>query len=285
MAQDSDLFFGRYTREECGLPPVASLHPTRAMKIGRAVILLAALVIAGWLAGVGTARWREQWLLALPAAVARAAPADVPALLRRGRLYATALPGRPLARWRLAEALVVAAREAPRRLGYLANARLLMAGFDTAQLPSPEAVWEAEVMAAWVQAELGDYPAAFAAIERAEQALEGFSDAATAAAARWLLVNTQAYLLATAPEGEGRDPRRALALAELLVTSRDQVFGRYGSASAAFLDTLAMACHASGERERAVTVQRLALGLAEPEALAEILENYRKITGNAALAR
>ena len=284
MGDDGNLVFGRYTREECGLPPVAG-----ARRFGvalKAVFLLAGLVAAGWLAGRFTAGWREHWLSSLPAMVGQADPGAVPALLERGRMYVSGLPGKPRMRRDLAIAVMQAAPRAPRRLGYYANAANLFDGLGSFESESPEGNFFAALLASEAYAELGGYTKAFACLERADAALKLFGNKERQASFRLLLVNAQAYYLVTAPGDGGRDPGKALDLAQLMVSSRDQLpGGGHASDSAAFLDTLACALFANGRTDRAVSTQAYALGLAGSAELTELLRHHDDFAGDAASTR
>lgn len=267
--------FGRYSREECGLPPEAAGEPRRRTLVVRAVILLAALAVAGWLAGTATARWREAWLSALPHMVSQAEPAEASELLSKGRIYALALADRPAAARDLAMAGLVAAESAPRRFGYYANVANIFDRVDASQTGSPLAEFAAELMASGVYGELGEYAKAFACLNRADAALKKTPDEKERRSYRLLLVNAQAYYLATAPRGEGRNPEKALHLAQLLISSKDEIpGGGHASGSAAFLDTLASAWHATGDDARAEKTQAFALGLADSAGLDVYLRHY-----------
>lgn len=277
-ARDDRLIFGRYTREECGLPPRGREGWRSGVTPARVALVLLATAAAAWLGGVATARWREHWIGSLPGQVSRADPGDVPALLERGRMYAEALPGNRRMRRDLAVAVTAAAERLPGRLGYYATA----AGLFRALAPAPSGGGRAgglerfytELTAANVFAEVKDYPAAFAALDRAEAALEGVPEA-DARSHRLLLVNAQAYFLAIADESLGGNPVKALELARRLVSSRDLLpDGRHASASAAVLDTMATAWHRVGDGEEAVRAQSLALGLADDLGLDVYLRHY-----------
>lgn len=258
-----NLIFGRYTREECGLPPVEQLRPRRGSLVLRVLLLFAVLVTAGWLGGVVTARVREAWMSTLPGQVYLADPQKASELLAQGRMYATALPDRPGMRRDLALAGLIAAERAPRRLGYYGNLRALFDGQADGSTDSAEGDFMFRVTAAGVFAELGEYKKAFADLDRAEEALERIEPEGKRSSYRLHLVNAQAYFLAVAPESEGGDPERALRLAQLMITSRDSlVGGGKTSASPELMDTLAAAWYAMGNAERALAAQTYALGLA-----------------------
>ncbi|MDR1744599.1 MAG: hypothetical protein LBS30_02475 [Planctomycetota bacterium] len=278
MANESreSLIFGRYTREECGLPPAGQpFWRAGGLTGGRLLGLLAATALLGWLAGMGSARWREAWLAALPARVAAAATAqEASDLMTRGRMYATALPGNRIMRRDLALAALTAAENAPRRLGYCANAANLFRGIDPEGVPDRE-VFATGIAEAGAYGEIGDYPAAFRALDRAGAGLEHIADEQRRRSLRLLLVNTQAYFLAIAPAGQGGDAEKALRLARLMVASRDALpGGGHASGSAAFLDTLAAAWNANGDSGRAASAQSLALGLADARGLDVYLRHY-----------
>lgn len=93
-----------------------------------------------------------------------------------------------------------------------------------------------------------------------------------------LAINDLAWLLATCPQEEFRDGKRALELAELLVKS--------GRTKPGVLDTLAAACAANGLFDRAVQVQKEAIASlgkgVDPKLLAsfrERLKGYKKGKG------
>ncbi len=71
-------------------------------------------------------------------------------------------------------------------------------------------------------------------------------------------VNDLAWLLATAPEREVRDPAEAVRLAESLVVGRDEP-------SANFLDTLGTSYGAAGRFDEAVAATARALALAQSQ--------------------
>lgn len=281
------LIFGRYTREECGLPPTNNRgDSTRLRFLVHGVLLLAALIAVGWAAGKMTAGWREVWVSSLPAQVRAAEPAEVSDLLARGRMYAVALPHRPRLRRDLALAAMTAAERSPRRLGLYGNARNLFDGMDASSFGSAAEEFGSELTAAGLYAELGDFAKAFACLERGDIALDGIGDESVQATFRLHLVNAQAYFLAVAPEAQGGDARRSLELAQLMISSRDRLLGGgYASDSAACMDTMASALHANGETEKALATQKYALGLAASDELYDLLRNYDKFAGNAALTR
>ncbi len=276
-AQDEKLIFGRYTREECGLPPdgIGRGRPGRKAVLLRAAVLAVLLVAAGWLAGTIAARWREAWMDSLPARVAMADPGDGSDLLARGGLYAAALPDRPRVARDWAVALLVAAERSPRRIGYYVNLANIFDRVGRTGPGEPADEFALGLAASGVYAELGDYAKAFASLERADAALEELPDEAQRRSHRLLLVNAQAYYLASAPAGRGRNPEKALHLAELMITSRDELAsGGHASGSAALMDTLATARFAVGDAARALAAQTLALGLADSEGLEVYLKHY-----------
>lgn len=273
-APHEQLIFGRYTREECGLPPAGVKPWSGGLTFGRVLLLLAAVGVLGWLAGVGAGRWRGHWLSALPSQVAAAAAADVPDLIGRGRMYAVALPGNWRMRRDLAFACLAAAEKSPRRLGYYANAASLFRGLDHDLVPDGETFGTA-ITASGAYAELGDYPEAFAALDNAEAGLEHIADEQLRRSFRLLLINTRAYFLAVADPEQGGDPEKALHLAQLMISSRDPLpGGGHASGSAALLDTLATAWDRTGDPARAAATQSLALGLADAQGLDVYLRHY-----------
>ncbi len=271
------LVFGRYSREECGLPPVGEMRrPTRRSLALKTVLLLAALVAAGWMAGVFAARWREAWVNSLPALVSRAGPEETAELLSRGRIYATALADNQRVRSDFALALQVAAERSVRRMGYYGNLANIYTRHVTDE-GRPEREFATEFAASGVYAELKDYTRAFACLAKADQALSRYQDEKAKHAHRLLLVNAQAYYLAVAPIRSGGNAEKALHLAQLLISSRDELAdGSYASDQAAFLDTLASAWFATGDAEKAVETQSLALGLADSGRLDVYIENFDK---------
>lgn len=277
------LIFGRYSREECGLPPEDAAKPNRKTAVLRTLCLLAILTAVGWMAGVATARWREEWASALPALVYRAGPEETVGLLSRGRMYAVALPERPRIARDLAFASLVAAERAPRRMGYYGNLANIFDAMDFGQVGPPAAEFATLLTASGVYAELDEYAKAFACLRQADAALDRIGDEQARRSHQLLLVNAQAYYLAVAPAGEGRNPERALHLAQLLLTSKDELpGGGHASGSAAFLDTLASAWHAAGDSAQAARTQALALGLADSAGLDVYLKHYDEFSAIAA---
>lgn len=278
------LLFGRYTREECGLPPEGwNVRKRRALPL-RVAILLVALLIAGWLGGGAMARWREAWVAYLPARVLAAAPEEASPLLNRGRVYAQALPERRRMRRDLAIAAVIEAERSPRRLGYYANAANLLRGDTLNYSGSHLETFNTNIAAAGVFAELKDYENTFAALNHARVSLDLMQSGHHEAARpfRLILANARAYFLAIAGTDEGGNPETALELAELMITSRDTLpGGGYPSGSAAFLDTLATARFAAGDAAGARAAQELALGLADAGGLEVYLEHYDEFSAAA----
>ncbi|MCC8180068.1 MAG: hypothetical protein LIP23_04040 [Planctomycetes bacterium] len=271
--RNAELIFSRYTREQCGLPPVSGGHTTRREAFRLAFILIC-LLVAGWLAGLGVARWRLMWLQTLPNRIQSAAPGEVPELLARGRLFAASQAGNQAAEQSMLLALLTAAESSPRRMGYYGSAGAIIDQMDFSS-QSADAAFVSQLAAATIKTELEQFDQAFRLLAGADKALEQFSDTATSRARRLLLVNMQSYLLATVPPGSGRNPEKALHLAQLLITSRDQVApGLHASDSAAFLDTLACAWHATGESGKAKLTQSLALGLADSDGLDVYIRHY-----------
>ncbi len=269
------LIFGRYSREECGLPPAGADLWHERFGVWKIVGLAVVVAIMGWFAGGISARYREARLRVLPAEIYRADPDRVPTLLAEGKMLASALPQNRRMRRDLAYCLAVAGDRAPDRLGYYGSAASVL------DHVSPDAFFPGVerfvglVTTAGFYEETGDYEAAFARLEAAEQALRDIPDDATRNSYRLLLANARAYFLAIAPRSRGGDPEQALKLALLMITSRDQLpGGGYASDSAAFLDTLATARSANGDHAGAVQAQRMALGLAEQSNLSVYLDHY-----------
>ena len=278
--QGDKLIFGRYTREECGLPPAGSRLGEPTLTPLRVVLLVLALAVGGWLGGKAMARWRALWLLGLPSQVAFAPAGERSGLLFKGKVYAAALPGQPGTRRSLALAALVAAERSPRRLGYYANAANLLRDAGDGQ-EHPALRFAVEITAAGVFSELGDHIGAFEALDRAGAALEEMPDGADERGNRLLLINARAYFLACADRSEGGDPGKALELAQLMTASRDPLpGGRYASGEAAFLDTLAMARFVNGDHSGAVAAQALALGLADSQSLDVYVRHYDEFLGS-----
>gem|GEM_PF-1548608 len=275
------LVFGRYTREDCGLPPQENPTLAKWRLASRAAAILAATVFVGWLAGGLTARWRALRLDSLPREVARTAgTGETGKLVARGRMLATALRGNPRASLGLAESAFAASQNAPRQIGYYGNIDNLLEGAGELLAPTPFLAFRAETLHSTVLSELGRHREALDALARADEAMAGIPDSPLARALRLILVNQQAYILATAASPQVRNPEKALQLAQLMVSSRDILpDGGYASASAAFVDTLAAAWFSAGYREKALETQSLALGLATPGDLAVYLEHYDLYAG------
>lgn len=269
-----NLVFGRYTREECGLPPRGRESWRQTITPLRVLMLFAVTAAAAWLGGQAMARWRAHWLATLPVQVHNAEIADIPALLEQGRLYATAIPGDQRMRRDLALAAVTAAERMPRRLGYYSTAAGLFRGLEMKEIPPGLERFGTEMAAAGVYEQIGDYPDAFAALDRANAELAAMPEDA-GRAYRLLLMNAQAYFLASAPEDKGGDPEKALELARLVASSRDALpGGGHASGNAAILDTMAAAWNRMGADEQAVATQSLALGLADGAGLDIYLRHY-----------
>ncbi|MCD8349410.1 MAG: hypothetical protein LUC93_02195 [Planctomycetaceae bacterium] len=272
MHHDNNLLFGRYPREECGLPPPGADFARERLPWRKTLALLVVTAILAWLGGTAMSRYRQSWLATLPSRVA-AAPLSAEVLLTRGRSYATALAGDPLARRNLAYAVTVAAEGSRYRLGFYANAETLFRGVDRDGL-NPLDRFAADYAASAVYSELGDNTRALASLESAAVAL-GTLPQAEQQSYRLLYVNSLAYLLATIPEAEGGDAEEALRLATLMITSRDPLpDGSFASDSAAFLDTLAAAYDAGGRSSDAIATQTMALGLADSRGLDIYLNHY-----------
>ena len=277
MAQPEEMLFGRYTREECGLPPKNADAFGERLGIVKTLVILALLSGAAWFGGRLYANYRELWVRQLPAAIALAGD-DAEArsnLMRRGSMYGAALPGRARVRRDLAFAAMTAAEYAPRRMGYIGNALALLEDAPSGGDETPLETVVRETALSGLREEAGEYVEAFAALDRAEKALSGVADEKTQRSFRLLLVNAQAYYLAMAEEPEGGDALRALELARLAVSSRDELpGGGFASESAAFVDTLAMARFKNGLAKEAHNAQRLALGLADSRGLEVYLKHF-----------
>lgn len=273
-----NAIFGRYSREECGLPPYPRRRPGVGFYLVRALLLAVALVTAGWLGGMVTARWREFWVSQLPGQVAVASSEEASRLLDKGRIYATALPEQSDMRRNLALAALNESRRAARPKGYYGSVRDLLSGLPADS--DPFAAFIEFLTAADIHGLLDDYPAAFVQLEQAERALDAMTGY-DGASFRLVLVNSWAYLLAMAPREQGGDPERALRLAELMISSKDTLpDGSHASGSAALLDTLAMAYHAAGFDDKAIATQSLALGLAEAQGLDVYIRHYDEFESN-----
>ncbi|MDR1613446.1 MAG: hypothetical protein LBT97_11800 [Planctomycetota bacterium] len=269
------LIFNRFTREEMGLPPAVGVHSPWKRSLIRGMALILALWAGGWLAGKFMRNSRSRRLESLPFRVARAEPAEASRLLAGERPRAAATGDDPAAVLSWCAAVLTATEEAPRRLGYFGNLAHLLDGLGGELADRPGLAFHAETLQAHILSELGRCQDAFLAIGRAEKALSALPESPGSRALRLHLVNLQSYLLATVPEYEGRNPGRALHLAQTMISSRDEVaVGEYPSGSAALVDTLAAAWFAVGDRERALETQTLALGLAKPGDLAVYLAHY-----------
>lgn len=268
MDSGSELIFGRYTRRECGLPPVRRGS-------GRGVLLLAWVALLAALAGIGAvagryaARLRAADAAQLPARIA-ADPSEAPRLLAISRLWAVSQPHNPDLRISAALGLAVQAEREPRRLGSWGTIASICRSLPADAEPGPSA----RLLFAGVFAELGEWGAAFAQLAGAEAQVEQLPDGPDRRSMQLLLLNTRAWLLATAPAGQGGNPEGALHIAQLAVTSRDKLpGGGYASGEAAFVDTLAAAWFAVGQQDKALQTQKLALGLAAGD-LSAYIENF-----------
>lgn len=266
------LVFGRFSREECGLPPMNWGRPRIANLAVRCVVLLAVLMAVGYMAGVLVGRYREAWTATLPAQIRGAAPDDISDLLSRGRMNAVSQPDRPGLTASLGYATLVAAERSPRRMGYYGNASRLLGGLEKGEGATMQD-FAVSLMASGAHAEVGDYAKAFASLARADAALVKQPDSQEKRGYKLHLVNAQAYFLATAPDNAGRNPERALHLAQLMITSKDPLPGG-GRAPAEFFDTLASAWHAVGDDREALLAQTFALGLAESSGLDIYIRHY-----------
>ncbi len=274
--QQEKLVFGRYRREECGLPPTENPFFARWKKPLMLLGIIAAVTLAGLVAGSLRSRWRGLKLEALANRIASApTQAEKDLLLGEGRLLATALNNNPSARLHLAESCMVASIGAPRQMGYYGNAAMLLDGVGEALAGSPIQSFRAESMQAHVLAELDREPEAMEALGRANASRERMENDRLLQMLKLNLVNLQAYILATAKEPQVRNPEKALHLAQFLITSRDELpNGEYASGVAAYVDTLATAWFAAGNSEKALKTQALALGLAKPGDLSVYLKHY-----------
>ncbi|MDR1535167.1 MAG: hypothetical protein LBU64_08745 [Planctomycetota bacterium] len=276
---DGRLILGRYTREECGLPPDGSGPSGPGAAVLKWLTVLAAMLLSGWLAGLFTARTRELWLAELPARVAASSPAEAASLLALGRVYALALPERSSLSANLALALVWAGERFPRPAGFYGNAANLLAVTGDREDPEPKSSFFFALAAAGVFAEVEDYRKAFASLDRAAKALEAVEEGEWRRRREIVFLNSRAYLLATAPGGTGRDHELALGLIRTALASREKLpDGSRPSESAAILDTLAAAWRAAGDFSRAGEAQALALGLAETDGLAGYLRRHDQIS-------
>ncbi|MCC8116410.1 MAG: hypothetical protein LIP18_04540 [Planctomycetes bacterium] len=279
VEREKTLIFGRYSREECGLPPIGADVWHERFGVWKIVGLAAVVAILGWFAGGVSARYREARLRVLPAEIFRADADRVPALLAEGKMLAAALPHNRRMRRDLAYGLAVAGARARARLGDYGSAASVLDHVDSDSFAPGVERFAGLVTTAGFYEETGDFEAAFARLEAAEQALRDIPDDAMRNSYRLLLANARAYRLAIAPRNRGGDPDQALKLAQLMITSRDRLpGGGYASDSAAFLDTLAAARHATGDHAGAVQAQRMALGLAEQSNLAVYLNHYDEFT-------
>ncbi|MDR0362710.1 MAG: hypothetical protein LBJ46_08535 [Planctomycetota bacterium] len=274
--QRGSLVFNRFTREAMGLPPAdAGKRRGVLWTLVKGAAIVLALFGAGWLAGEFVAAERVRRIESLPFRLQRVGRSAGPGLLASERPTAIAVADNPGALLAYAEAAMMASELAPRQAGYYGNLALVLDGVGERLAGKPLSAFRAETLHAAVLAELDRHPEAFAALVRADRALSAMPDGPMARALRLHLVNLQSYLLATAPEGKGRNPGRALHLAQAMISSRDRIgSGDYASGSAALVDTLAAAWFAVGDRTRAMEAQTLALGLAKPGDLAVYLAHY-----------
>lgn len=268
--------FGRYSREECGLPVADATGISLLKRTGRGLALLAAVILAGWLAGKMTSRWRAVQLENIVREVSRASnQLEKSETLARGKMLAVALRKDPEALLLLGEACMMASVNAPRQVGYYGNAASLLEGAGKRLAANPFLAFRAESAYAIALSETDKDVEALAALERANRALDSLPDNEMKAALKLNLVNQQSYILATSPVRRIRNPERALHLAQYMVSTRDRLLtGEFPSASPAFLDTLAAAWFAAGEVEKAQEAQTLALGLAKPGDLAIYIQHY-----------
>ncbi|MDR3211693.1 MAG: hypothetical protein LBU79_07240 [Planctomycetota bacterium] len=274
LAQEG-LIFGRYRRDDLGLPPRP--HPLfKRVKQGLVLILLLVLLLGvGWFAGVAEARRHSRELESLSQRLLVAPPASRREILLRGRAALAADPGNPAAVVGLAEACLGVSSQAPRQRGYFANIARLLEGMPAGVASGSLLSFRRYILLAAVEEELGRHVAALAALSRAGHVMEGIPEGSVRRTLQLLLVNQQAYTLAVAPVGAGGDPGRALELARALLSSRDPLpDGSYASDSPAFVDTLAAAWFAAGYYPQARNTETLALGLANSDELAIYLEHY-----------
>ena len=272
----NNLVFGRYNRDDCGLPPLRNPALARWKAVTWSVVFFAVVVFSGWLAGSLTARSRSLSLEALPVAAAEASlTGNAQAVLTRGRMLATALRGDPRAALGLAEAVFVVAQNAPRQMGFYGNVDSIISGIGEKLVFSPFHAFRARLLHSAVLLELGRNEESLAALKKADDALKDLPDGPLSRAFKLNVVNQQAYILAVSESPRVGNPEKALHLAELMISSQD-VFpdGSFASSSAAFVDTLAAAWFATGQREKALEVQSLALGLASSRELAVYLKHY-----------
>lgn len=274
---DDPLLFGRFSREECGLPPAGTDPFGERLGVLRPLALVVLLAVIGWFAGRIMANTREAWVASLPAMLVNEEPEKQAVLLARGKMFASALPDQPSVRRSLALAAMTAADLSPRRAGYYGNARELLANRtpETMREERPIEAFFTWLTLAGLYEETEEYKTAFAALDEAEKALSALENDDMLRSCRLYLVNSQAWLLARAPRGEGGDPARSLELANLMISSRDTLpGGKRPSEAPELLDTLAMARFTNGLTEEAVAAQSLALGLADTRGLEVYLRNF-----------
>lgn len=277
---EETLIFNRYSREECGLPPRGKEGWRSRVTILRMAAVFGLTAAFAWLGGEAMARWRAGWVAGLRARVSVAEVEEIPGLLEQGRMFAAALPDNQRMRRDLALSVVTAAERMPRRLGYYGTAAGLFRGMEVSKIGGGVEGVLSELAAAGTFGEVGEFPEAFAALERADKMLGGVPEA-EGRSLRLLLMNAQAYFLAVAGDGLGGDVVRAAELAGLAVSSRDLLpGGGFASGSAAFLDTLAVARGGIGDIEGAVSAQRMALGLAGSEGLEEYVRHYDALSSS-----
>lgn len=102
------------------------------------------------------------------------------------------------------------------------------------------------------------------------------SQDAALASLRITLLNSHAYLLASAKDVSKSEALKALVLAKEVIASPQPQGGRFTSDIPPYLDTLAEAYFATGDAKQALMIQKRALALAKGEELAIYLVHYDK---------
>lgn len=236
------------------------------------------LFLGGWFAASSqlAGEARQEWLLSQFDA---ALPAELPAKLTDLENAATGLP---YSRYLLATGFAYAAERLPEQQALRQRAKLeaeaARAGFADA---APHSYFENQLhqtpanarralplLLATLRMETGDETGAENLL------LAGINGQGDDAPLAFLpdYYNALGYLYATAKSATLRRPETALHYAQLAAPDWEKCD------NAAFLDTLAMAYLANGEKEKAAPISRRAVALSAPFALTEVLDNFAKIT-------
>jgi len=247
--------------------------PLRLALIALSCLFLASLLGAG--AGfVARQRHLEAFIAAADTAVRRTDPAAFAELLPDLQTRRAGLAGEPQARLAMAEIYAAAARRLPDRRLWLRAALTELDGVELPSGTSPAAGCSLALRRAGLLMDLGRDREARDALNEADRLGATLPEPLRAHLAPELL-NSRAYLLASATDPAVRRPDEALRLAHTFIASSDPLAdGTRPTGSAPLLDTLAEAWHASGRSDRALAVQRSALALADGEDLAIYLRHY-----------